>query len=75
MKLDWNKVDKCKHENLYEGYSAGVSCSTPYCSGGEDHCRDCGAYVSTCKCGSWNGVSGWSYKRWKNWDKRKRQNR
>lgn len=63
--IGYEKKMKCKHENLYENYCVEFPCSTPYCSGYEVHCRDCGAYISTCKCGHNNGISKWSHKRWK----------
>ena len=61
----WDRVDKCKHDNLYEDYCEELYCSTPYCTGYEVHCKDCGVYISKCGCGSENGMSGWSSKRWK----------
>jgi len=60
----WAKVVNCKHENLSPNYSEPIYCSTPYCCGSEDHCLDCGVYISTCGCGYNNGMSGWSNKRW-----------
>lgn len=63
MSKFWNKVDKCKHENMSPGYYEGVSCWTDYCGGQESHCLDCGVYIVKCGCGSCNGMSGWSDKR------------
>lgn len=33
MSQFWNKVGKCKHENLSPNYFELISCSTPYCGG------------------------------------------
>jgi hypothetical protein len=63
MSKFWEKVEKCKHENLYENYYVNIYCSTPYCDGEEVHCKDCGAYISTCGCGCNDGISGWPWKR------------
>jgi hypothetical protein len=60
----WNKVMKCKHKNLSSDYCAYIFCDTPYCSGWEEHCLDCGVYISNCRCGSTHGMSGWPEKRW-----------
>ena len=62
----WDKVMKCKHENLSPDYCEYIPCGTPYCSGCEEHCLDCGVYISNCGCGSNYGMSGWPEKRWKN---------
>jgi len=51
--------------NLSPTYSAMIVCSTPYCSGHEVRCQDCGVYISKCGCGSENGMSGWPHKRWR----------
>lgn len=59
----WDKVLKCKHENLNPNYLQFIPCSTPYCSGNEVHCMDCGVYISECGCGYNNGMSGWPYQR------------
>jgi len=60
----WDKVLKCKHENLDPNYYEYIGCPTPYCSGSETHCLDCGVFISECGCGYNNGMSGWSHKRW-----------
>jgi hypothetical protein len=60
----WDKVDNCQHE-FYDNYYKYIPCGTPYCGGKELHCKKCGVYISTCGCGSSDGLSGWSYKRWK----------
>jgi hypothetical protein len=62
----WKKVYKCKHEHLSPNYCEFINCSTPYCSGCETHCLDCGVYISKCSCGYNNGMSGWPQKRWRN---------
>jgi len=69
----WERVNKCKHENLSPNYSVLVCCPTPYCSGEEVHCLDCGAYSTKCGCGYMNTISGWPYRRWEKhlWRKRK----
>lgn len=59
----WDKVKKCKHENLSETYYQMFTCDTPYCSGHEVRCKDCGVYISKCGCGANNGMSGWPMKR------------
>jgi len=59
----WDKVLKCKHENLNPNYYEDIYCPTPYCSGYETHCLDCGVYISECGCGYNNGMSGWPYRR------------
>ena len=69
--MDWNKVEKCKHKNLSPNYLDPIYCGTPYCEGDEVHCLDCGVFISTCGCGSWNGTSGWPNKRWNKLYKRK----
>lgn len=66
----WDKVDKCSHENLSPDYYEGVPCWTPYCGGTEDHCLDCGVFISSCGCGFNNGMSGWSNKRWREKEKK-----
>ena len=71
----WDKVDKCKHENFYPNYYVGLGCSTPYCSGYEVHCSDCGAYISQCGCNYNNGISGWSDKRFRSYEKKKAKER
>jgi len=59
----WKKVSKCKHTNLSPDYLEDVYCDTPYCGGWEDHCLDCGVYITKCGCGFNNGMSGWPEKR------------
>lgn len=59
----WKKVRKCKHEHLSEDYYELLHCGTPYCTGYESHCLDCGVYIGECGCGFNNGVSGWSHSR------------
>ena len=61
MKINWEKVYDCKHENHYSNYYAGGGCATPYCDWSEYHCRDCGVFIMECGCGFMNGISGWSY--------------
>ena len=63
MSKFWDKVRECKHKNTYPDYYQNVYCGTPYCSGGESHCKDCGVYISECQCGYCNGMSGWPWKR------------
>ena len=65
MSKFWDKVEKCEHSNLSESYYRHIYCGTPYCLGTEDHCLDCGVYISKCGCGCNNGMSGWSQKRWR----------
>lgn len=60
----WDKVYKCKHKNISPNYSPMVYCDTPYCTGHEEHCLDCGVYISDCLCHSNFGYSGWPHKRW-----------
>ena len=62
----WNNVSHCKHDNLSPDYLVLIYCGTPYCGGQEEHCLDCGVYISSCGCGCNRGLSGWSNKRWKN---------
>ena len=61
----WDKVYACEHKNLSPNYSEYIYCGTPYCSGSEEHCLDCGAYIQECGCGYNNGMSGWSHKQYK----------
>lgn len=58
----WDKAEKCKHENAYPDYLESINCT---CGGYEFHCKDCGAYVSECRCGEQSGMSGWPHKRHK----------
>lgn len=60
----WGRVRECDHDNLNDDYDAHVRCTTPYCSGYERHCLDCGVYIQRCKCGYNDGLSGWPAKRW-----------
>ena len=60
----WDKVEKCNHKNISPNYCVAIYCATPSCRGFEGHCLDCGVYISSCRCGSNNGFSGWSDKRW-----------
>jgi len=69
----WDKVLKCEHKNTSKNYCEVVYCGTPYCSGSEYHCLDCGVYFSECRCGAGNGMSGWSAKRWNNLNKKKKK--
>ena len=72
----WEKVEKCQHKNFYPDYSKFVSCGTPYCSGHEDHCKDCGAFIAECSCGYCDGISGWSNLRWnRHWRKQRIRDR
>jgi hypothetical protein len=64
----WETVASCEHEHIYERYFADLgTCSTPGCGKIiEVHCRDCGIYLTECKCGKNDEFNGWSYKRRKN---------
>jgi len=66
-----DRAAACTHTNLYPNYGEDYGCGTPYCRAYEYHCKDCGAFISECGCGSNNGYSGWSYKRWKAYDMKK----
>jgi hypothetical protein len=66
----WDKVSNCKHEAT-DNYYIQFNCGTPYCTVTEYHCKHCGAYIQECGCGSNDGISGWSYKRWKNFNDKK----
>lgn len=70
----WDKVNKCDHERL-SNYYVNLNCATPYCSGDEVCCSDCGVYISKCKCGYCNGMSGWSDAQWKSYYRKKNENR
>ena len=59
MNVFWEKVSKCKHENLSPSYLESFPCDTPYCGGFETRCLDCCVYISKCKCSYCNGMSGW----------------
>jgi len=67
MNKFWDKVDKCEHKNISPNYYQYVPCGTPYCSGHEYHCLDCGVYISDCGCHCCAGFDGWSSKRRKNY--------
>lgn len=59
----FNQIHGCRHAHMDPDYFMGFKCSTPCCSGQEEHCLDCGAYISTCGCGCENGISDKPY--WK----------
>ena len=59
----WDKVEKCLHKNISPDYCEDVNCGTPYCTGSETHCLDCGVFISQCHCGVCNGMDGWSWRR------------
>ena len=69
----WDKVLKCEHKNLSPNYLPYfMMCGTPYCGDiSEDHCLDCGVYITHCKCMSEDGMSGWSLGRRRAWEKSK----
>jgi len=71
----WDKVEKCDHSNISPNYYVGFSCDTPYCSGYECHCLDCGVYISECYCGYNRGMSGWSHRRYRNFEKKQERRR
>jgi hypothetical protein len=71
--MDWKKVKRCKHKNLSPDYLGHIYCDTPYCEGSEDHCLDCGVFISTCGCGSNNGMSGWPNVKWERYNSKKHQ--
>jgi len=75
MNKFWEKVIECKHDNMSPDYNPFVECTTEYCSGSEEHCLDCGIYISTCQCMSSEGMSGWSDKRWQSHWRKKEQKR
>lgn len=60
----WTRAMKCSHKN-FTSYYYRFHCGTPFCSGIESHCKDCGAFIASCLCGEGSGVSGWSYRRWR----------
>jgi len=68
----WDRVETCGHMNLSPNYSASFNCQTPYCSGYEDHCLDCGAYIQKCGCGFNVGMSGWPRRRHMAQERKKR---
>jgi len=65
MSKFWDRVEKCEHENLSPEYFIALGCGTPYCSGEEIHCLDCGVFIQECGCGYLTGMSGWSWKRYR----------
>ena len=58
----WDKVGQCKHTNISPDYYSHLHCE---CGGWEEHCLDCGVYISKCECGEMAGMSGWPIKRWR----------
>lgn len=68
----WKKVRKCKHEHLSD-YCEFFRCWTPYCSGHEVRCLDCGVYISKCYCGFEDGMSGWSRSRHRTEERKKNE--
>lgn len=60
----WDRVERCRHEHISPNYLEFIQCGTPYCTGSEYHCLDCGAFITECGCHSIGGVSGWPYKRY-----------
>jgi len=65
----WNKVIKC-HHIYHPNYIDNLTCNTPYCSGYEVHCAQCGVYITKCDCGYLNGISGWPEKRWRKFSRK-----
>ena len=61
----WDKVMKCKHNNLSPVYLNIYGCGTPYCYADEIYCLDCRVFITKCGCGYSNGMSGWPESRWK----------
>lgn len=61
------------HKNLYPNYIEIWHCETPYCQVTEYHCKDCGMFIMECGCGYNNGISGWSEKRWRKYNKLNRK--
>ena len=54
----------CKSNN-FTNYQMSGSCGTDYCDGWiEYHCRKCGWFTSSCKCGSCNASTKISSKTW-----------
>ena len=50
IKFNAKKAKTCKHENITD-YEWWGDCGTEYCNGWyEYHCRDCGAYITSCNC-------------------------
>jgi len=75
MSKFWDKVEKCDHKNLSPDYIEPVYCGTPYCSGYEEHCLDCGVFITKCGCGFCNGMSGWPERRWRDIERKKMNKR
>lgn len=69
QEIFWKKVDKCSHENLSEDYFVNIGCWTPYSTGDESHCLDCGVYIGKCAAGCCDGMSGWPFSRWETHNK------
>jgi len=67
----WDKVERCEHKNLNPNYLEGGTCWTPYCGWWEEHCLDCGVYITKCGCGFCNGMSGWPEQRWRSLRRKK----
>lgn len=65
MSKFWDKVSKCKHENISKTFNSFEVCWTEYCNLTETHCLDCGVYITNCQCGFCNGLSGWPESRHK----------
>jgi len=64
MNKFWEKVHKCEHKNMNQDYfKHDICCDAIYCIWIENHCLDCGVYITHCSCGSNNGMSGWPEKR------------
>ena len=50
IKFNAKKAKTCKHENI-TNYGRWGACGTEYCGGWHEyHCRDCGAYFTSCSC-------------------------
>tara|TARA_Y100000310_G_scaffold345523_1_gene465961 strand:+ start:369 stop:587 length:219 start_codon:yes stop_codon:yes gene_type:complete len=41
------------------------------CFAYESYCLDCRVYVTKCECGFCDGTSGWGFRRWDMWQKKK----
>ena len=67
MSKFWDKVENCAHDS-YPHYGVVLGCE---CGAYEYHCCKCGVYYTDCRCGEQYGLSGWSYKRWRSYYKRK----
>lgn len=63
MSKFWDKVEKCNHKNISPNYLDGGQCETSYCEWSEDHCLDCGVYITKCGCGYCNRMDGWPWKK------------